>query len=214
MKPVLLLLLALLLKLPTGGPPKVRVTFNSLTKAVYLAAKKTAVATKPETTFPLKKAHGKIVVPLLTGNKTFRDKLIGTDDTEQAQFEYLGYLPQFSSHLILGHFWERTQWLIVPKVGQQLELYNEPNYSPDLKYFVVISAGVEDAVYPNSIQLFQLKNSKWREVWKLEPPTDESATWEPNEVHWISNNVLILKKRMWTGKNPGNIYTYTKLTIK
>ena len=67
MKPVLRLLLTLLLKLPPGGPPKVRVTISQLTKTEYLAAKKTAISTKPEVTFPLKKAQGRIAVPAALG---------------------------------------------------------------------------------------------------------------------------------------------------
>ena len=86
MKPVLLLLLALLLKLPAAGPPAVKVTLSPLTKAAYLAAKKGAVSTKPAITFPLKKVRGRIVIPTAKGPKVFQDKGLGTDDIEQGEY--------------------------------------------------------------------------------------------------------------------------------
>ena len=54
MKLLLLWLLPLLSYYPAAGPPAVRVSFSPLTKAAYLAAKKSVVSTKPVMTFPLK----------------------------------------------------------------------------------------------------------------------------------------------------------------
>lgn len=213
MRPLLLLLLALLLKLPVAGPPVVRVTFSPMTKAAYLAAKKAAVVTKPTVTFPLKKARGRIVISTTKGPKVFQDKGVDADDDDQMQFEYAGYLPQFGYHVVVGHFWERTNWLLLGPDKVPLELYDSPHYSPDLKHFVVISAGIEFEVYPNEIRLFRFVNGRWRQVWKLEPSV-EPVTWAPDEILWLSNSTLLLKKKMYTGKTPGSTFTYAKLEIK
>ena len=214
MKPLLLLLLTLLLQLPAARPPAVRVTSSPLTKAAYLAAAKAAVVTKPTLTFPVKKQKGRIVVPTSKGPKVFQDKGVGTDDDDQQEFEYTGYLPLFKYHLLMGHFWERTQSLLVPANGEEhVELYGKPSFSPDFKNFVSIASGIEYSVYPNEIRLFRFKNGRWRRVWKLEPSV-EPATWEPETIHWLSNTTLLLKKKMWTGKNPGTTFTYAKLTIQ
>jgi hypothetical protein len=85
-------------------------------------------------------------------------------------------------------------------------------FSPDLKSFVVIAAGIEYWASPNSIQLFRFENGRWRQVWKIEPSV-EPATWEPNDIHWLSNSTILLKKKMWTGKNPGTTFTYAKLLL-
>ena len=45
-------------------------------------------------------------------------------------------------------------------------------------------------------------------------PSVEPPTWEPEEINWLSNSTLLLKKRMWTGQNPGSTFTYAKLTIQ
>ncbi|MDB5268584.1 MAG: hypothetical protein JWP58_1624 [Hymenobacter sp.] len=212
MKPLLLLLLTLLLKLPVAGPPVVRVMFSPLTKAAYLAAAKGVVVTKPTLTFPLKKVRGRIVIPTAKGPKVFQDKGVGTDDDDQAGFDYRGYSTVLKYHVVEGRYWEAFQCHLVGANGQQVSLPGLPEYSPDMQQFVVASAGIEVGFLPNSIQLFQLENGHWREVWKLEPSV-EPATWEPDEIHWLSNSTLLLKKKMWTGPNPGNTFIYSRLTI-
>ena len=147
MKLLLLWLLPLLSYFPIAGPAPVSVTFSPLTKTAYLAAKKAVVSTKPAMTFPLKKARGRILIPTTKGPKVFQDKGVGTDSDDQAQYEYVGYLPQFGYHEIIGHFWERTNWLLLGPVGPPLELYDTPRYSPGLKHFVVISAGTYPCSY-------------------------------------------------------------------
>ena len=213
MKLLLLWLLPMLGYFPAAGPSAVHVTFSPLTKAAYLAAKKAAVSSKPVMTFPLKKVRGRIVIPTAKGSKVFQDKGVGTDSDDQELYEYAGYHPQFRYHLIIGHFWERTNWFLLGPVGLPLELYDAPLYSPDLKNFVVISAGIEFEVYPNEIRLFQFENARWRQSWKLEPSV-EPATWAPDEILWLSNTTLLLKKKMYTGPNPGTTFTYAKLTIR
>jgi hypothetical protein len=213
MKPVLLLLLALLLKLPAGAPSKVRVTFSPLTKAAYLAAKKGAVVTKPTLTFPLKKQKGRIVIPTANGSKVFKDNPVVEENPDWEVYAYQGYFPQFECHLIEHNHYEWSRYILIDKSGRQTETFDMAIYSPDLRSFVAISQGVESAMYSNSIELFRFENHHWRPVWKIEPSVDP-ATWEPAEIHWLSSSTLLLKKKMWTGKNPGSTFTYAKLTIQ
>lgn len=210
MKPALLLFLLCYAAKPVGPPPpSVRVTLTPLRKAAYLAARKTRISTRPTVTYPLAKQGGCLVIPTAAGNRIFRDQGIGTDDVEQAQFEYLGYTPRFRQHSVLAHHWERTHWLLLAKNGHQLTFYNAPDYSPDLTSFVVVSAGIEFGVYPNSIQLFHFEKGSWQPVGKLAP-----KTWEPQAVFWTANNFLVLSQRKWTGSHPGTTYTYAKATIE
>ncbi|GAB3872153.1 hypothetical protein GCM10028824_22210 [Hymenobacter segetis] len=213
MKPLLLLLLSLLLKLPATGPPAVRVAFSPLTKVAYLAAAKGAIVTKPVVAFPVKKTRGRIVIPTAKGPTVFKDNDADEENPDWEKFTYQGYLPKFECHLILHNHYEWSQYILVDKSGRKTEISGMVVYSPDLRSFVAISGGVESAMYPNSIQLFRFESHHWREVWKIEPSVDP-ATWEPDEIHWLSNSTLLLKKKMWTGKNPGTIFTYAKLTIR
>ena len=213
MKILLLWLLVLLGHAPATGPAPVRVTFSPLTKVAYLAAKKAAVSTKPIVAFPLEKVRGRIVIPTVKGPNVFQDKGIGTDDIEQGEYLYQGYLTQFGYHVIEAHLYERTQWYLLNKQDNQLALYATPVYSPNLRCLVVASAGIEYGVYPNEIQLFRFNNNQWQLVWQLKPSV-EPATWEPDEIDWLSDSTLLLKKKMWTGSTPGNTFTYSKLTIR
>ncbi|GAB3850062.1 hypothetical protein GCM10028822_14940 [Hymenobacter terrigena] len=212
MKSLLLLLLTLMLKLPAAGPPAVRVTFSPLTKAAYLAAMKGAVVTKPAITFPLRKQKGRIVIPTAKGSVIFKDNPVDEENPDWEKFSYRGYLPQFKSHLIEHNHYEWSRYILIDNSGKETETSNMAVYSPDTRSFVAISGGVESAMYSNSIRLFRFENHHWREVWKIEPSV-EPATWEPDEIHWLSNSTLLLKKKMWTGKNPGSTFTYAKLEI-
>ena len=213
MKLLLLWLLPLLGYSPATGPAPVHVTFIPLTKGAYLAAKKTAVSTKPTVTFPLKKVRGRIVIPTAKGPKIFQDNAVDEEDSDWEKFTYRGYWPQFGCHIIEHNRYEWSNFILLNKYGQKLELYDLPVCSADLKSFVAISGGIEYWAYENSIRLFRFENGRWRQVWKLEPSV-EPATWEPNEIQWLSNSTLLLKKKMYTGKNPGNTFTYAKLEIR
>ncbi len=217
MKIGLLLLVALLGGGRAGAPPAVRVTFSPLTKAAYLAAAKGCVETKPRVTFPLKKQHGRLVIPTAKGREVFADVDIddaaiakGHGEDEIRTYTYLGYLKDFHSHLIQAQLYETTEWLLVNDNGKHLELWGEPVFSPDMKRVASSCMGIEyGGGQLNIIQLLELKNGVLQEVWSL-----ESKTWEPYQICWTSNNSLLLMKEMWVGKSPGNTFTYARLTIK
>lgn len=210
---MLLALFALLLKTPPAGPPAAYVTSSPLTKAAYLEAKKGAVITKLVMTFPLKKARGRIIISTAKSPKVFQDKGVGTDNDDQAQFEYLGYAAGCKCHLINGSCWEGGEYLQVSDSGQQLNLPSLPQYSPDMRHLVAFSAGIEVGFMPNVIQLYRIEKGRWQQVWKLEPTVDP-VSWEPAEIHWLNNKTLLLRKRMWAGENSGNTFTHAKLTIR
>ena len=208
------LLLWLLSYFPAAGPPApVRVTFSPITKAAYLAALKAAIATKPAMTFPLKKVRGRIVIPTTKGRVVFKDNNVSEESPDWEKYTYLGYSPQLKSHLIEHSHYEWISDILLEGNGRQMEVFDRPAYSPDFKIFVTISAGIEYSLFSNSIRLYRFENHHWRQVWELEPSV-EPATWEPDEIHWLSNSTLLLKKKMWTGLNPGSTFTYDKLMIQ
>jgi hypothetical protein len=210
--PGLLLLLGFLASAAEPAPV-VRVTFSPLTKAAYMTALKTAVMTKPAMTFPLKKVRGRIVIPTAKGPRAFQDKGVGTDNDDQVEFDYRGYSTVSKYHVVEGRYWEAFQCHLVGANGQQISLPGQPEYSPDMQWFVVASSGIEVGFLPNSIQLYQLQSGRWREVWKIKPSV-EPMSWEPYRIEWLSNSTLLLKKCVWTGKSPGTTFTYAKLTIQ
>lgn len=201
---------------PSGSPAAIRVTFSPLTKAAYLAAKRGCVETKPRVTFPFKKRRGRIVIPTVKGQKILADIVVdeafinqGHSEAEMTEYIYLGYLTAFQAHLIQVQFYETTQWLLIDASGRQIELWGEPVFAPDMKHIAASCMGIEyGGGQPNIIQLLELKNGILSTAWSLEP-----KTWEPYSICWSCSNSLLLSKKMWTEKNPGDTFTYSKLTI-
>ena len=212
----MLWLLPLLGYFPAAGPVPVRVTFSPLTKAAYLAAKKTAVSTKPVVTFPLKKARGRIVISTAQGPQVFQDIVIdevaikkGHGEDEGKTYTYLGYLADFKCHLLHVQRYEMGQWLLIDASGKETELWGEPIFSPDKRHIIAACMGIEyGGGQPNILQLLELRNGVLQQVWKLEP-----KTWEPYRICWTSATTVLLSREMWTGDNPGNTFTYSKLKI-
>ncbi|HEX8659003.1 MAG TPA: hypothetical protein VF690_15780 [Hymenobacter sp.] len=215
MKPVWLVLV-LLFGTSAAGPAPVRVTISPLTKAAYLAAKKGGIVTKPRRTFTLKKLNGRITIPTNKGPKVFKDVIVdeaalrrGIGEEESLVHDYLGFLPAFHCHLVKINFYETSEYLLISETGHQISLCGEPLFSPDVRYIMASSPGIEySGGQPNMIELLELQSAGLKRVWKLEP-----ETWEPYEVIWISDNELIFYKTLWTGKNPGNTHTYAKLVV-
>ncbi|MBO2010709.1 hypothetical protein [Hymenobacter negativus] len=206
MKPALLLLLALPPEMPTAGPGPVRITFSPLTKPAYLEAKKSVVVTKPKMTFPLKKQNGQLTILTTKGPKIFKDIVVdeaanksGIGEAETLIHDYLGYLPAFKCHLLRVNYYETSQYLLISDSGQQLELWGEPIFAPDMQHIIATCMGIEyGGGQPNILQLLALRNGVWKQVWKQEP-----KHWEPYRVGWTSANTLLLSRMMWTGKSQG-----------
>ena len=217
MKALILLLLPLLSVASPPKPPVVRVVFSPLTKAAYGQASKTAIETKPRITYPLQKQRRRLIIPTAKGQKVFTDIVIddaamkrGHGEDEMTIHTYRGFLPDFRCHLIEVQFYETSQWLLVSDSGQQIVLWGKPLFSPDGKHIIATCMGIEyGGGQPNSLELLARQGGGWRTVWHLEP-----ATWEPYQVAWASPTTLLLSKKMWTGKNPGNTFTYARFAIQ
>jgi hypothetical protein len=194
----------------------VRVTFSPLTEASYLQAKKNCVVTKPRVTFPLKKVHGRLVIPTAKGKRVFTDIVIteaaverGHSEDENKVHTYLGYLPEFHCHLVRIQLYETTQWLLLSEAGQQSTLWGEPILAPDGRHLAASCMGIEyGGGQPNIIQLLGLEKGVLKDLWSVAP-----TQWEPSQLCWVANNALVVKKVMWTGKSRGNTFAYSKLII-
>ena len=204
MKAVSLLGLLLLSGVVVPKPAAVHVTLTPLTKAAYLQALKGAMVTKPHVTFPLKKQHGRLVIPTAKGPRVFRDSKLEEDNPDWEQFEYKGYLPQVECHLILHRHYEWARVIMVTKSGQQLTLQEDPVFSPDQRSFVALSGGLEYWADENYVRLYRLENHVWKRAWHTEP-----KSWEPAAICWSSDTTLLLRQLRW----PSERRTYAQLLL-
>ena len=211
------LLLLLLLEAWLGGPRQARVTFIPLTKAVYLQARKGLSITKPRHTHPVKKQDGRLVIPTTAGPKVLADVVIdaaavamGHREAEAIQYNYVGYFPDFSCHLIRVQYYELTKWLLIDNSGRQLSLWGEPIFAPDQQHIFAIAQRPETGSGPpNSLQLLEMQNGALREAWSQKP-----KKWQPYRAYWASPKSLLLVKEARVGKPAGDTYTYAKLVIQ
>lgn len=201
-------LLLLLTALP-GPSARVQVAFAPLTKAAYLSAKKGRVATNPRTTFPLKKQHGRIVIPTAKGRKVFAD-VVARGQCGSITYTYRGYWPALHCHVVRVQQCGIVHWFLTTDAGQQLELEGELlAAAPDGQHIVSACPNLSLGGPPNNLQLLALQQDTLREVWHLEP-----KTWEPQDVCWLSSAVLLLKEKQYNESSGHIWYTYARLTLK
>jgi hypothetical protein len=187
----------------------VRVVFAPLTKAAYLAAKKQVVVIKPRVTFPLRKQHGRLVIPTAKGPRVFRDGWNGSERDEDTRYTYLGYWPGLCWHVVKGyHYSEVYLQHVVTQRGQQLDLEAAPVFSPDTSQFIVAS-GALDGLGGPSMQLFRRQQGGWRKVWNIEP-----QTWQVEQLDWVGPHVLLLQEKHWNKDFSHSWYTYARLAIR
>ena len=214
MKPLLLVLLALLLQLPAAGPPAVRVTFSPLPDAAYAATMKSKVVTRPRVMFPLQKQRGRLVIPTAKGPRIFRDVVIDAQseysEAQAVTNRYLGYFPAQHCHLVHVAYYETEKWVLLGDAGERVDLWGKPVFAPDGHHLAATCEGLEyGGGQPNLVQLVELNDTGLREVWRLRP-----KNWEPTDVVWVSASSLVVTRQMWTTRSDGDTYTYAKLTIQ
>ncbi|GAA4494570.1 hypothetical protein GCM10023172_04930 [Hymenobacter ginsengisoli] len=209
MKALILLLLLLLGIASLPKLPTVRVVFSPLTRAAYMAASKHIIDIKPSVTFPLKKQHGRIIIPTAKGQRVFRDGWIEKERDEDARYTYRGYWPSLHWHLVEGYNYGEVYYQnVVTQGGQWIQLNDEHSLSPDTSQFVVTS-GALDGLGAPLIQLYQLKNGAWRENWKIEP-----NTWQVEQLEWLTANTLLVKEKHWDKNFSKSWFTYARLIIQ
>lgn len=108
----------------------------------------------------------------------------------------------------MAPLWEHTDYVLVAANGQRQVLAAEPQFGPGLQRFAVVSAGIENGVLPNTIELFQWQNGGFTKVWETTPEDRE-----PAEVAWTAANTLVLRKRTWMNAGAEG-YGYARLAIR
>jgi len=153
--------------------------------------------------------------------EAFNDTLLNTDDTELAEYEYLGQNKALNKYLVAGHFYEHYETYLVDKTTGEIAAttWTEPSVSPDLNYLANVSIATVMDPTPNGIQ-----------VWKV---TEDGGTtaiekyfeinqqdWEAFEMEWESPRSIIIKVismeqfEMLTGEPEQEAFSYLRLRIK
>lgn len=153
--------------------------------------------------------------------EALQDTLIGIDDTDQAEYEYLGQNKELNKYLVAGHFYEHYETYLVDKTTGEIAAtaWTEPSVAPDLGYLANVSMATVMDPTPNGIQVWKVtKNGATTAIEKYFEINQQD--WEAFEMKWESPRSIIIKMipmeqfEMLTGELKQDDFSYLRLRLK
>lgn len=150
-----------------------------------------------------------------------KDTLLSTDDTEIAEYKYLGQNKELNKYLVAGHFYEHYETYLVDKATGEIgaTTWTEPSVSPDLGYLANVSIATVMEPTPNGIQVWKVtKNGATTAIEKYFEINQQD--WEAFEMKWETPRSIIIKMipieqfEMLTGEAKQEEFSYLRLRIK
>ena len=110
------------------------------------------------------------------------------------RYMFLGNIPQLPYWQIDSSVYEGNTTLLINKAsGFISRLWSYPIVSPDGRHIIVQSQGIETAMAPNGLQLFDASTQKITLRWER-----LLQHWEPYRVHWLDNKTLAIEQRRFS----------------
>lgn len=153
--------------------------------------------------------------------EALKDTLLDTDDTEQAEYKYLGQNKELNKYLVAGHFYEHYETYLVDKSTGEIAAatWTEPSVSPDLSYLANVSIATVMDPTPNGIQVWKVtKNGATTAIEKYFEINQQD--WDAFEMKWETPHSIIIKMipmeqfEMLTGEPKKEDFSYLRLRIK
>ena len=191
------------------------IKINEVSKAHFLAKKKTSVSYLTCDTLQFKKKKGILSLPTQKGIKKFVDK-DPYDETKQ-EFTYLGQIKFLGVYVVGGLYWEELDYKFISKKdGKELQSFIDFPYISQNKKFIVCVYGdpySEEAQF----QLLSIVNNQVKDVFYTSfknwmPAAETSSFWGTDGCFYIA---VLDKKESYWDKN-GNFrtdYKYLKISI-
>jgi hypothetical protein len=151
--------------------------------------------------------HDTILILPKTGKK-----VVFANDTIEGEnmvtYKYLKTIKLCNIVEIEATYWEWSRiFLVSLNTGKQTELWDFPNFSPNKKYIISSSGGLESGEMPNGFQLYKIENNDIKLVFEK-----EIDNWIPDEIKWKSDSTILIK-RAKLDKNDNRTYDYLKTKI-
>jgi hypothetical protein len=139
----------------------------------------------------IKKMNNKIHLSLNDGSyKEFADSIFGTDDTRNKEYVLKGLYKEVNLYLIQANYYEGGEYILVNKKnGEVYNMWSLPIISPDHQKIISFGNSLGYEIMPNGIQYFEIINGTPKIKWEY-----NTQKWKPEDLRWITNNVLILKQ--------------------
>ncbi len=124
------------------------------------------------------------------------------------EYQYVKTLGELGMVELVATYWEWTRVFLVSfKTGNQAELWGNPHFSPNKKYMICYSDGLESGEMPNGFQLFNVENNEVELIFEL-----EIENWMPDEIKWESDSTIFIK-RAKLDQNYNRKFDFVKTTI-
>lgn len=152
---------------------------------------------------PASRFNGLLTIRLANQIQKFEDNDVdGSNDA--VYYSYLGYEQKLRSHIIHVQFSEGNTYKIVRHdSGEHAFISGYPIASPDGKKFLSTSQAMFAGYNPNAIEIWQLTEAGYQNVFYLEP----DPIWGPENGRWLSNKEIRVAKKCHdtTPKNQGGL---------
>jgi hypothetical protein len=122
------------------------------------------------------------------------------DDSAGSWYSFINYYKELGQFLIMVQYYEgSTCYLVNEATGGKIEIWNEPLFSPDRKFFIVSSLGGMAHYVPNGIQVWEKRNKEYVKVLERE------TGWEAVNLQWRDNVTVRMTRCDF---NEGRYYSF------
>ena len=138
-------------------------------------------------------------------------KLVSNNNAESdslVHYDYICKLENINYYLIFmyGHEW--FSYLAVnSKTGKETYLCGEPAVSPNKKYLAASCCDLQAGFVFNGIEMYDVESDSLKLNWKR-----ELTKWGANELAWIDDHNLIVKKQQLDSASQNLVSSYIKLS--
>lgn len=128
------------------------------------------------------------------------------NEEEDTQYQFLGSVSERPYWLVAKQQWENYQpFLINKNSGRATPLTCEPDISPDKRYLLVATPGLDGESPLNGLQLWAISDQVVTPLW-----TRALQNWQPQQVRWLDNHTIAIEQLRF---EPHEQKTYVRLVL-
>jgi hypothetical protein len=126
-------------------------------------------------------------------------------------YRFENYFPEVNYFLLEVIYVEGNSWMLINRRnGAKNLISGQPYFSPDKTKFIAANTDLEAGFSFNGLELYSIQSDSLMKEGKV-----EIKNWGPENVKWISNSELEIKKTFWTNENDSMIWhtSYSNLKL-
>ncbi len=124
------------------------------------------------------------------------------------EYKYLGKIRSIDYHLIYVGLYEAFTYLLINnKTGKETFLCGVPAVSPNKKYLAASCCDLQAGFVFNGIEMYDVESDSLKLNWKR-----ELTKWGADELTWLDDHILILKKQRLDSASQDLVSSYIKLS--